>query len=82
MRSASRWGRCLALHLILTTNWLVVRGTAAQSPNAALLGQYLPGYSVSFPGSPVGAAELFAVAFVLSHVLAVIYNAVARARTR
>ncbi len=73
-------GVLIALQLFLTTNWLVVRGTAAQSPNAALLGQYLPGYTVSFAGSLIGAAELFAVAFVLSHVLAAIYNFVARAR--
>jgi hypothetical protein len=75
-------GVLIALQLLLTTNWLIVRGTAAQSPNAALLGQYLPGYTVSFAGSLVGAAELFGVAFVLSHVLAAIYNVVARARAR
>lgn len=73
-------GALIALQTLLTTNWLVVRGTAAQSPNAALLGQYLPGYTVSFAGSLIGAAELFVVAFVLSHVLAAIYNFVARAR--
>jgi len=75
-------GVLLALQLFLTTNWLVVRGTAADSPNAALLGQYLPGYTVSFAGSLIGAIELFTVAFVLSHVLAAIYNFVARQRTR
>ena len=75
-------GVLLALQLFVTTNWLVVLGTAANSPNAALLGQYLPGYSLSFAGSLVGALELFAVAFVLSHVLAAIYNFVARKRTR
>lgn len=75
-------GLVLALQLFVTTNWLVVRGTAANSPNAALLGEYLPGYTVSFAGSLVGAIELFAVAFVLSHVLAAIYNSVARKRTR
>ena len=75
-------GVLLALQLFLTTNWLVVRGTAANSPRAALLAEYLHGYTVSFAGSLVGALELFAVAFVLSHVLAAIYNFVARERTR
>jgi hypothetical protein len=75
-------GVLLALQLFLTTNWLVVRGTAGNSPNAALLGQYLPGYTVSFSGSLIGAMQLFAIAFVLSHVLAAIYNFVARERTR
>jgi hypothetical protein len=73
-------GALMALQLLITTNWLVVRGTAPYSSNAALLGQYLPGYTVSFAGSLVGAIELFAVAFIASHVLAGIYNVVARAR--
>ncbi len=73
-------GALMALQLLVTTNWLVVRGTAPYSNNAALLSQYLPGYTVSFPGSVVGALELFAAAFVVSHVLAGIYNAVARLR--
>jgi len=73
-------GALMALQLLLTTNWLVARGTASESTNAALLSQYLPGYTVSFPGRIVGAVELFAVAFVGSHVLAGIYNTVARRR--
>ncbi|HZA96610.1 MAG TPA: hypothetical protein VE421_10775 [Burkholderiaceae bacterium] len=75
-------GVLLAVQLILTTNWLVLRGTAESSTNAALLGQYLPGYTVSFFGSVLGAIEVFVLAFVLSHVLASIYNYVARNRTR
>ncbi len=73
-------GTLMALQLFVTTNWLVIRGTAAQSNNAWLMSQYLPGYSVSLPGSIIGAIELFAAAFVLSHVLAGIYNIVARWR--
>jgi hypothetical protein len=73
-------GALMALQLFVTTNWLVLRGTAPYSKNAALLSQYLPGYSVSFAGSLVGALELFAAVFVLSHVLAGIYNFVARMR--
>ena len=73
-------GALMALQLFVTTNWLVLRGTAPYSKNAALLSQYLPGYSVSFAGSLVGALELFAAVFVLSHVLAGIYNVVARMR--
>lgn len=73
-------GGLMALQLLLTTNWLVARGTASESSNAALLSQYLPGYTVSFSGSIVGAVGLFAVTFVVSHVLAGIYNTVARWR--
>lgn len=73
-------GASTALQLLLTTNWLVARGTASESNNAALLSQYLPGYTVSFPGSIVGAVDLFLVAFIASHALAAIYNTVARLR--
>jgi hypothetical protein len=73
-------GGSMALQLVVTTNWLVVRGTAPYSNNAALLSQYLPGYSVSFAGSIIGAIELFAAAFVGAHMLAAIYNSVARSR--
>ena len=75
-------GALMALQLLVTTNLLVVRGTAPYSKKAALLSQYLPGYTVSLPGSIVGAIELFVVAFLVSHLLAGIYNAVARSRMR
>lgn len=75
-------GALMALQLLLTTGSLVMRGTAPYSQNAALLGHYLPGYTVSFWGSIVGAVQLFAVAFIASHVLAGIYNLVARRRMR
>jgi hypothetical protein len=75
-------GALMAAQLLITTSWLVLRGAAPYSFSPALLGQYLPGYSVSFAGSIVGAIELFAAAFVVSHLLAGIYNAVARARMR
>jgi hypothetical protein len=71
-----------AFQLFLTTNWLVVRGTAHLSKNAALLANYLPGYTVSFFGSLIGSVELFAVIFVASIVFAATYNFVAKARIR
>ena len=71
-----------AMQLLLSTNWLVIRGTAADSKNAALLGEYLPGYSVSTLGSLIGAAQVFALAFLASLFVATVYNAIARRRTR
>lgn len=71
-----------ALQLLLSTNWLVVRGTAAYSRNAALLGEYLPGYSVSVLGSLIGAAEVFALALLAAMLIALVYNAIARRRAR
>ena len=71
-----------ALQLILTTNWLVLRGTAAGSKNAALLGQYLYGYTVSFTGSLIGAIQVFVLALVASLLVTTIYNSIARWRAR
>jgi protoporphyrinogen oxidase len=69
-----------ALQLFLVTNWLVWSETASASINAALLKNYLLGYSVSFVGSVIGGAELFAMAFLASLLFSGLYNAIARAR--
>lgn len=71
-----------ALQLIATTNWLVLRGTAPYSQNAALLGQYLPGYTVTFVGSLIGAVQVFGLGFVASVLVAFAYNRIARWRAR
>lgn len=63
-----------ALGLVATTGWLVVRGTASQSVHAGLLSEILPGYTVSFGGAIVGAAEFFIILYVLSFVFARVYN--------
>jgi ABC-type Fe3+ transport system permease subunit len=69
-------GVMLALQLVLSTTWLVVRGTAGESRHAALLSNYLPGYSVSIPGSLIGGGWLFLYAFVASLLLAKVYNTI------
>lgn len=71
-----------ALGLLVTTNWLVLRGTAAESIHARLLAHYLPGYAVDFPGSLVGAVELFALLFAGCVAMARIYNLVVAWRHR
>jgi len=75
-------GLVAALQLFATTNWLVLRGTAANSDNAALLGHYLPGYTVSFVGSLAGAVELFALTFVGALLVSAVYNRISRMRHR
>ena len=67
-------GILAALQLLLMTNWLVLRGTAAESANAALLSQVLPGYRVSVIGSVVGATELFALVFLGALAFGTLYN--------
>jgi hypothetical protein len=73
-------GAIIAVGLIVTTNWLVLKGTADESVHAMLLVNYLPGYSISLAGSIVGAVELFAVTFLLSLLFSWIYNRVASSR--
>lgn len=71
-------GVIAAAQLILSTNWLILRGTAGESVHAALLAHYLPGYSVSFFGSLIGAFWLFIYAFIFATIVAKLYNLVAR----
>lgn len=75
-------GSMVAAGLIVTTNWLVFRGTADESMHAVLLAQYLPGFSVSVTGSIIGAVELFALTYLLCLLFSWIYNNVARVRGR
>lgn len=75
-------GTVLSTGLIITTNWLVFRGTADESVHAKLLVNYLPGYSVSTVGSLIGAIELFVVAYLLSRLFSKIYNGVMSARSK
>lgn len=73
-------GSIAALGLLITTNWLVVRGTADESVNAALLAHYLPGYAVSASGSILGAVDVFVITYLFCVLLGVIYNGVAALR--
>jgi len=73
-------GAAIALQQFVLTNWLVLRGSADQSTNAALLAHYLPGYTVSLGGSVIAAAQLFAWIYAGAALLAWIYNRLARRR--
>lgn len=75
-------GSALALQLFASSAWLIVRGTAEESSHAALLANYLPGYSVTWLGAAIGALWLFLYALLLSMLLAWIYNALVARRER
>ena len=75
-------GTVIAGGLVVTTNWLVIRGTADESVHARLLGNYLPGYSISLPGSLIGAVQLFLFVFVLCMLWSWIYNRIITTRHR
>jgi hypothetical protein len=69
-------GSIAALGLLISTNWLVVRGTAEESIHAGLLSHFLPGYSVSASGSILGAIGIFVITYLFCIVLGAIYNGV------
>lgn len=73
-------GAAVSLGLFVTTNWLVIRGTARESVNAALLSNYLPGYTVSFPGSIIGMVEIFIIVYLVCALLSLIYNRITTLR--
>lgn len=75
-------GCLMALQLFLATLWLVVRGTAGESVHAALLMNYIPGYSVSILGGLFGAASMFVITYLFSRLLAGIYNFIVSKRSR
>ncbi len=67
-------GCLMAIQLAGATAWLVVRGTANQSPHAALLAHYLPGYQVSLAGGVIGALDIFVFTYGFALLLGWIYN--------
>lgn len=75
-------GCLMALQLYIVTAWLILRGTADQSPHAALLVNYFPGYSVSYFGGLIGAAYIFVFVYVFSRILAGVYNGLVSIRSQ
>jgi protoporphyrinogen oxidase len=73
-------GCSVSLLLIISTNFLVFRGTANESVHASLLSFYLPGYSVSLLGSLVGALGLFTITYLIFRVFCLAYNKISNYR--
>jgi hypothetical protein len=75
-------GVVCGLALFAATNWLVLKGGPVVGPHLALLGQFFPGYRVSFAGSLIGLAWAAACGFALAWTGGCVYNAVADLRER
>jgi uncharacterized SAM-binding protein YcdF (DUF218 family) len=75
-------GLVAGLGVFIATNWLVLKGGEVVGPHLALLGQFLPGYHVSFVGSLVGFAYGLAWGYLVGYVVARIYNWGAQRRER
>lgn len=64
-----------ALVLFVATVALVVKGGEVVGPHLGLIGQYLPGYSVSLPGAVIGAGYAFVLGFAAGWTFARVRNA-------
>lgn len=67
-------GVLCASAIFLLTMLLVIRGGTVVGPNLALLGQYLPGYTVTVSGAFIGAAWGFVWGFLGGWVAAAMRN--------
>ncbi len=65
--------------LFLATNFLVLKGGPHVGAHLGLLGQFFPGYRVSFWGSIVGFFYMFVVGLIIGVVMGAVYNKIARA---
>jgi hypothetical protein len=72
-------GFLFGIGLFLATNFLVLKGGPHVGAHLGLLGQFFPGYRVTFWGSVVGFCYMFAVGLLVGIVLGAVYNKVARA---
>jgi hypothetical protein len=71
-------GMLAGLLIFVATLWLVIKGGPSVGPHLSLLGQFFPGYRVTFLGSFVGWGYGFAVGFVAGFMIGRIYNSIVR----
>ena len=60
--------------VFVATNWLLIKGGTVVGPHLALLGQFFPGYNVSFMGSLIGFVYGFVCGFAGGPFVAAVYN--------
>ena len=77
---AAVMGIVAGLGLFAMTIWLVVKGGPAPGPHLSLLGQYFPGYSVTWLGAVVGLGYGLISGAVSGWVIGLIYNLIVTRR--
>lgn len=68
--------------LFVATNWLVIKGGPNVGQHLSLLGNYFPGYTVTFVGSLIGFAYAFLAGALAGSFLAWVYNLTLSLRRR
>jgi hypothetical protein len=74
-------GFICGLGLFVMTIWLVIKGGPVVGPHLNLLGQYFYGYGVSGIGSLIGFFYGFALGFIVTYGISILYNWLAGLRT-
>jgi hypothetical protein len=72
-------GLLLGIGLFLATALLVVKGGRTVGPHLSLLGEYLPGYRVTWGGAFVGFVYMFVIGFATGRIIGWVYNSLVRA---
>ena len=70
-------GVMAGLLVFIATAWLVIKGGPQVGPHLGLLGQFFPGYSVSFLGSLAGLAWGAVAGAAVGWTIAWLYNRLA-----
>jgi hypothetical protein len=68
------FGMTSGMGLFLATIWLVIRGGPVVGPHLGLLGNYFPGYTVTWSGAVIGFFYAAAVGALIGWLVAWIYN--------
>src|ERR1043166_8709933 len=68
------FGSLFGVCLFVLTNWLVVKDGPHVGAHLMLLGQYFPGYSVTFMGSLIGFVYAFVVGWIIGSAVGRLYN--------
>ncbi len=71
-------GLLLGLGLFFATVLLVLKGGPNVGPHLSLIGQYLPGYRVTWGGAFIGFVYLFVIGYAIGRLIGGVYNALAR----
>lgn len=75
-------GLLLGAGLLVMTFFLRLRDGPDAGPHLALLGQFLPGYKVTYLGGLIGFFWVFLIGFAATFAGCSIYNAIASHRAR
>ena len=80
--NARAWGIAVGLlfglGIFLATVLLVVTGGPTVGPHLGLIGQYLPGDTVTWGGAFIGFVYLFVIGYAVGRIIGADYNALAR----